>query len=81
MANGNEKGIVLRMERGEGEIHLHPDTLNNFLEALPRNEKGWIVLRATINRSLNSRTSHHLQPLKPDYRQTKITGPTQYKTA
>ncbi len=81
MAYGNEKGIVLKLQAGEGEVHIHPDSLHTYLSALPTDDKGWIVLRATINRNASRRASHHLAPKTPDYRQTKITGPTHYKQA
>lgn len=85
MAHGNEKGIVLKLQAGEGEVHLHPESLNTFLSALPKDDRGWVVLKATLHRNSNpkrySSSSHRLAPAKPQYRQTKIVGPTHYKQA
>lgn len=68
--HGNEKGIVLRLEHGEGEIHIHPDTLMRYLRQIPKSGKGWVRLRARINVNPDSTASHHLMPLKPRLKNT-----------
>ncbi len=88
MAHGNEKGIILKLEGIviEGNVPIHINTAIAYLESLRpiANEKGWVDHKLVPNIKRHKRCSHYLKPInrnKPDYRQTKITGPTQYKTA
>lgn len=88
MAHGNEKGIVLKLQ---GEViegsyqYFHIDTAISYLNSLRgiADEKGWVAAKVLPNNAPTRRCTHYIKPLpaKPQYRQTKIVGPTHYKQA